>query len=504
MDISDTVCNSRGGEGRETSFRVAGAPPFTEPLELQLSKRCNVFVGINGTGKSTLLKLISKLPVVRLERQTSTEEETPFDTWWDPRDAIEGKPVIYVGATRTELNTFSVFLFLRSIDRDSIFNKLRFGAALIFRVILYVATVLMIDHLSDDLKQIGQAALFGLYFGAVIALILTDIVRSIPIVVRFFTRRGRHYIADASLVDDDISSVFLADKVQGVMRSWLGTGHNPNRTLAAAAGIKASTLASECAQQIAPEAFVPGGLPGTAAFPQARNPLDRWLRRHPRVQQHMFTFDTVYSADKLHLSNLSAGTQGPLLFIWWMALKMASFYQFREGWENRPAVLVIDEIENHLHPTWQRRVIPVLLSNFPQLQIFASTHSPFVLAGLKRGEIHLLERNPESAAVICSTNDYDIVGWTADEILQVYLTVLDPTDESTAVDAEELRTLLDEGMRKDPDAEHERQLRIESLRQTVHPNVRAGSVTAAADEKFVADLERVLIEFRNSQSTDAS
>ena len=116
----------------------------------------------------------------------------------------------------------------------------------------------------------------------------------------------------------------------------------------------------------------------------------------------------------------------------------------------------------------------------------------------------MLERNPESAAVICSTNDYDIVGWTADEILQVYLNVLDPTDESTALDAEELRTLLDEGMRKDPDAERERQLRIESLRQTVHPNVRAGSATAAADEKFVADLERVLIEFRNSQSTDAS
>ena len=64
------------------------------------------------------------------------------------------------------------------------------------------------------------------------------------------------------------------------------------------------------------------------------------------------------------------------------------WHQFHQ----RNAILLIDEIENHLHPTWQRRVIPALRRHFPGLQIFATTHSPFVVAGLKRGQIHRLYR----------------------------------------------------------------------------------------------------------------
>ena len=76
------------------------------------------------------------------------------------------------------------------------------------------------------------------------------------------------------------------------------------------------------------------------------------------------------------------------------ALKMEIHYGFDEyWWEKKPAILLIDEIENHLHPTWQRRVIPALLEHFPGLQIFATTHSPFVVAGLKAGQVHLLKRD---------------------------------------------------------------------------------------------------------------
>ena len=88
----------------------------------------------------------------------------------------------------------------------------------------------------------------------------------------------------------------------------------------------------------------------------------------------------------------------------------------------KPAILLIDEIENHLHPTWQRRVIPALLEHFPGLQIFATTHSPFVVAGLKAGQVHLLNRD-ENGVVTATTNTEDIIGWTADEILRVFMGV---------------------------------------------------------------------------------
>ena len=53
-----------------------------------------------------------------------------------------------------------------------------------------------------------------------------------------------------------------------------------------------------------------------------------------------------------------------------------------------------------------------MLDHFPNLQIFATTHSPFVVAGLKAGQVHLLNRD-ENGVVTATTNTEDIIGWTA-------------------------------------------------------------------------------------------
>jgi predicted ATP-binding protein involved in virulence len=50
-------------------------------------------------------------------------------------------------------------------------------------------------------------------------------------------------------------------------------------------------------------------------------------------------------------------------------------------------VVLIDEIDLHLHPKWQRRVVLDLKKAFPRLQFIASTHSPFILQSLLPGEV---------------------------------------------------------------------------------------------------------------------
>ena len=50
-------------------------------------------------------------------------------------------------------------------------------------------------------------------------------------------------------------------------------------------------------------------------------------------------------------------------------------------------IVLIDEIDLHLHPKWQRRVVPDLQRAFPQLQFIATTHSPFILQSLEPGEV---------------------------------------------------------------------------------------------------------------------
>ena len=54
-------------------------------------------------------------------------------------------------------------------------------------------------------------------------------------------------------------------------------------------------------------------------------------------------------------------------------------------------LLLLDEIDIHLHPTWQRKVLPVVQELFPNAQVFCSTHSPMVVNSVDNAWIHSLE-----------------------------------------------------------------------------------------------------------------
>jgi hypothetical protein len=62
------------------------------------------------------------------------------------------------------------------------------------------------------------------------------------------------------------------------------------------------------------------------------------------------------------------------------------------------AVLLLDEIEGHLHPAWQRRILPAFQHLFPKAQIFVATHSPFVIASLNHGWIYPLTLDKDGKA----------------------------------------------------------------------------------------------------------
>ncbi len=56
----------------------------------------------------------------------------------------------------------------------------------------------------------------------------------------------------------------------------------------------------------------------------------------------------------------------------------------------QPFILLLDEIDIHLHPSWQRRLLPVVQRLFPSAQIFCSRHSPFVVNSVDGAWIHML------------------------------------------------------------------------------------------------------------------
>ena len=61
--------------------------------------------------------------------------------------------------------------------------------------------------------------------------------------------------------------------------------------------------------------------------------------------------------------------------------------------EQTSGIILIDEIDMHLHPKWQQTVLPDLLQAFPRMQFIVTTHSPQVLTTVKKEQIRILDDN---------------------------------------------------------------------------------------------------------------
>ena len=184
---------------------------------------------------------------------------------------------------------------------------------------------------------------------------------------------------------------------------------------------------------------------------------------------------------------LSQGTQSIIQWLAHLLVGYAEYHDFPDNLEDRPSIFVVDEIDAHLHPSWQRRIIPALIRNFPKLQIFCSTHAPLMLAGLKEGQAQLLHRDEEGKVAV-SRNEDDILGWSMDEITRTLLDVADPIDLET----EERLNRLQELRRKQtltPDESAE----LDKLRHTVNRSFSSGPWFAQAEE-FAEQLRRARAE----------
>ena len=183
------------------------------------------------------------------------------------------------------------------------------------------------------------------------------------------------------------------------------------------------------------------------------------------------------------LNTLSQGTQSIIQWIARLIIGYAAYYDYPKTLNDKPGVLIVDEIDAHLHPSWQRRIIPALTKHFPNLQIFCSTHSPLMLAGLKAGQIQLLQRDEDNKVTV-SRNEDDLVAWSADEVLRNFLGIRDPTDWETVKDLERLREL--QGKQElSPDESEE----LESLSESVSEDLLNGPAAAQVD-RFIKALEQ--------------
>jgi predicted ATP-binding protein involved in virulence len=92
-------------------------------------------------------------------------------------------------------------------------------------------------------------------------------------------------------------------------------------------------------------------------------------------------FDVIFETPtgEVELSELSDGFRSVFVIVAELMMRLSLSTDQPETMLDQEAVCIIDEIDAHLHPKWQQRIIPGLRALFPNVQIIATTHSPFVV-----------------------------------------------------------------------------------------------------------------------------
>ncbi len=124
--------------------------------------------------------------------------------------------------------------------------------------------------------------------------------------------------------------------------------------------------------------------------------------------------------ETFNLNQLSDGEKNLITLVGDIARRLAIANPYAKSPLKGEGIIIIDEIDLHLHPSWQRIIVPQLLNVFPNCQFFISTHSPQVLNHIKPENIFLLNNKNNELSYSKAVESY---GKNTDRILEDLLGV---------------------------------------------------------------------------------
>ncbi len=159
-------------------------------------------------------------------------------------------------------------------------------------------------------------------------------------------------------------------------------------------------------------------------------------------------------------------------------------------WENdtipvnhQNIILMLDEIEVHLHPKWQYQILPLTKKLFPNAQIFLSTHSPFILNSIDNAKIYKLTTYKGVSKL-----DQIMLSNTGDSISYVYKNILETENkfsESTTKDIKRFEELDQEIVLENYENEEE-------FQEVVNRLLEEGEEVASVISSKLFRLKRVI------------
>lgn len=181
-----------------------------------------------------------------------------------------------------------------------------------------------------------------------------------------------------------------------------------------------------------------------------------------------------------NVAQLSQGERNLLALVGDIAKNLAIMYPNSKNPLKESGIILIDEVDMHLHPSWQSDILDKFMSTFPNCQFFVTTHSPLVISTVDR-DINLIGLGGGCVSQV--DNPY---GWSADWVLREKMNA---PDMESALDEkiEEIHRKLDEGNISEAQYKFD-----ESFKNiSVVKNSRLSALSSRVEaEKFLLDLNQ--------------
>ena len=159
----------------------------------------------------------------------------------------------------------------------------------------------------------------------------------------------------------------------------------------------------------------------------------------------MVTIETGRKSEKLALDQLSGGYRAVLALAADLAWRMAQWNPHLDNPLESEAIVLIDEVDLHLHPSWQQRILDDLTRTFPHAQFIVSTHSPQVLTTVRPKHVLELYREEDGRIVAGSPASATYGAEAGDVLSSVMGTNQRPSGNEFAKTLEEYMQLVGDG-----------------------------------------------------------
>jgi predicted ATP-binding protein involved in virulence len=133
------------------------------------------------------------------------------------------------------------------------------------------------------------------------------------------------------------------------------------------------------------------------------------------IRRNPLRMEVIKSGKRLIINQLSDGEKCLIALVGDLARRMVIANPTKENPLEGNGIVLIDEIDLHLHPKWQRTIISKLIEVFPNCQFIISTHSPHVINHVQPENIFLLDQMPKGIIASHPSKSY---GNNVDQILE--------------------------------------------------------------------------------------